>query len=284
MFITFLLILPQLVVINFFDVILHFMNSRVKLLKSVVREAGEAIKKVSLREVSKTKMHVMDLVTKGDLESQRIIGGAISKHFPKDEILSEEVTAKKGIKDTGKYVWVIDPVDGTLNYSRGRSYYAVSVALTKKRQVLSGAVFNPLTHEFYFAEKDRGAFLNDRRIYCSKVSDPRKAMLATDNSSFIGVMRKHLSLILEFEASTAKYYITGCGTLNFCEVAAGKTDLYVHLATRPWDNAAGFLICEEAGAKISDLKGRKIDFYSPEVVVANPKLLKRFIEEINSLA
>lgn len=256
------------------------MDERVKLLKKIVRIAGKAIRDVGLSKVAKTKLHEMDLVTKGDLESERIIVGAIRKHFPQDKILSEETAEEEGIRDTKEFLWVIDPVDGTLNYSRGRSYYSVSVAVTKRREVLAGVVFNPLTQNFYFAEVGKGAFLNNRRIYCSKASNPRKAMLATDNSSYKGVLRKHLDLLLRFEAATAKYYLIGSGTLNCCEVAAGKTDLYFHLASRPWDNAAGFLIAAEAGVKISNLKGEKIDFYSPELVMANPRLLSRFLEEI----
>lgn len=254
-------------------------KKRVELLNKVVREAGEAIEEIGLSQVVKTKAGELDLVTKGDLESERIIVEAIKKNFPEDKILSEETAVEKGIEDFEGYLWVIDPIDGTLNYSRGRNYCAVSVGLTRKREVLAGAVYSPFTCEFYFSQLGKGAYLNNNPIRCSSVSEVNKSMLTTDNNWEPGRLRVRMEkYLLPFES--AMFFMSGSAVLSICEVAAGKTDLYIHNGLKPWDNAAAFAIAREAGVEIVDLKGKKIDFYSPEVLMANPRLLSNFLKEV----
>jgi myo-inositol-1(or 4)-monophosphatase len=253
------------------------MEKRVELLKKIVRDAGQMIHKLQLSEVVKTKKHVVDLVTRGDLESERFLIGMLKKNFPKDKILSEETYDDKGIGETDEYLWVADPIDGTTNYSRGRSYYSVSVGLTKKKRVFAGAIYSPVLKEFYFAEKGKGAFLNKIKIRCSAVSEIGKASLATE--THWKMLRGNLEILSRLKEHR-RLYITGCASLSICEVASGRTDLYMHTGLRPWDNAAAFLIAKEAGAKITDLKGREIDFYSPEAVIANPVLHANFLSEI----
>lgn len=256
------------------------MKKRVEVLREVVREAGEAVRDIRFSQIRNTKSGVLDLLTEGDLESERIIVDAIKKHFPEDKFLSEETAAEKGIKDFPGYLWVIDPIDGTANYARGRSYFGVSVGLTKGKELLAGAVYSPVVKELYFAEKGKGATLNGKAIQCSDVNEVEKAYLVTSSFSVDkSVMPEQLGYFFGLKPF-GRILVTASAEMSLCEVAAGRLDLFLHTRYQPWDCAAGLIICQEAGAESSDLQGRKINMYSPEIVTANPRLLREFVGQI----
>jgi len=223
-----------------------------------------------------------NFVTKGDLASEKAIISLIRKHFPSDEILSEETESQ--LKDllTVEHLWVIDPIDGTNNYRNGRNYSAVSVAYVESGQIVDAAAYDPFRKELFTAHRGGGAFLNGRAIKIGEQKDIHKAVVATDNSYDPDGTRHNLQIVLAIDP-TPWVLVKGSAVLTICEVACGRTDLYFHTALKPWDNAAAMLIAEEAGAIVTDLKGNKIAFTSPEIVVGNPELVKEFARSVAPL-
>lgn len=259
--------------------ILWSMRDRVKLLKQIVCRAGKAICDSRFLQIGRQKEDVRNIVTKGDLESERIILSRIKRSFPKDKILSEETEAEVGVRDTKEYLWVVDPIDGSINYKRERNYCAVAVGITRNREVLAGAAFNPFTRDLYFAEKEKGAYLNGKRIFCSKEDDIFKASVMTSTYYDKKLFLPRLKPLLKNKCF-GRLFIEGSSVMAICELASGSFDLYFNDVMKPWDNAASFIIAQESGATATDFKGRKIDFFSPEAVVGNEKLVKKFVRSI----
>lgn len=245
--------------------------SRITLLKAMVHKAGQAITAAQMTRVKGRKESWLDLVTQGDLTSEAILKTEISKQFPGDKILAEETAEEPGVRQTKTYLWVIDPIDGTYNYARGRKYSAVSVGLVHQGVILAGAVYNPFTGDFFLAQKGQGAWLNDTRVYCAKTRTTAEAAFITDSYKTADGIRRNIGILFEIQDLT-KLIVAGSAVLALCEVACGRVDVYLHTRLKPWDCAAGFLIAQEAGARVTDLKGEEIDIYSREALVANPKL------------
>lgn len=252
------------------------LKKRAVLMKRAALQAGRAITDPKLLQFKKIKVGHQDLLTLGDLESERIIVELIRKSFPEDKIMAEEGSPQEQTRSFAGFVWVIDPIDATVNYSRGRKSSAVSVGLVRHREPVAGAIYNPYAKELFWAVKGKGAFVNDRKIQVSAVKTFKKAICLTDNGAVGADTRRNLRLLMaipDFE----RLVITGSAVLHYCEVASGRADFYLHTYLKPWDNAAGFIIVKEAGGIIRSLVGKEIDYFSSEAIVGNPKIIREYL-------
>lgn len=246
----------------------------------VAKRAGQAIKDIPRGCESVDKEGRCNFVTQADLASEKIIVEAIQKKFPNHGILSEESFVVENDPLTIEDLWVIDPLDGTINYRRGHNYSMVSIAYVKRGQPQLGVTYNPFTNELYTAQLGQGAFLNGQRITVADKAALGKAYIATDNSYFPEGTKANLNTLLNLK-ETPWVLILGSIVQSICEVAAGKLDLYFHTFVKPWDAAASFLIATEAGAVISGMNGEKVNFLSTHAVVSNPILLRAFIDQVS---
>jgi fructose-1,6-bisphosphatase/inositol monophosphatase family enzyme len=250
-------------------------NKLEKFLKDKIVEAGHATYKLLGKTgVKYTKENSMDVVTKADLLSNKIIVNAIKKNFPTHGIISEE---QKDENINNEYVWIIDPIDGTLNYSRGIPLYGVFIALAKNKEIIMGASYLPAFKELYFAQKGKGAFLNGRRVKCGNTKT------IVESYGMIGsVWRKGrdkltnniLSLIGD---KTAWIGSLGSAAVNAGHVSCGKKDWTIMRGGGIWDYAAAVILLREAGCKVTKYDGSEWKFGDKEIVAANPILHKEVL-------
>ena len=188
----------------------------------------------------------IDLVTNADIESENLIISKIKKAYPKHSIVSEEADS---IINNSEYTWIIDPLDGTTNFTHNLPIFAVSIALKKGNEMLSGVVFNPAADKCFYAEKDKGAFLNDKKISPTSTSKLSDCLLAT-GFPYLHDKKYDISfdLFKDFYDRTRGLRRLGSAALDLCFVAMGRFDGFYEFNLHPWDICAGALIAYEAGA------------------------------------
>jgi myo-inositol-1(or 4)-monophosphatase len=213
------------------------------------------------------KEGVNNLVTEVDKQAEAAIIQIISRHFPGHTILSEEAGLLEQHSD---YVWLVDPIDGTVNFAHGIPLCCVSIALSYKGILQLGAVYNPMLNELFFGARGRGATLNGKPISVSRKEDFSRACLVT---GFPYKMPEHGDHPLKvFERAIMRGLPVrrlGSAAIDLCWVACGRFDGFWEYNLSPWDIAAGYLIVEEAGGRISDFDGRPYDVFDKQTLATN---------------
>ncbi len=208
-----------------------------------------------------------NLVTVADNESEEFIVAEIRRSFPEHTILAEERT--KDREETG-YRWIIDPLDGTINYAHGHPFFCVAMALLREGEVVLGVVHAPLLGETYHAELGKGAFLGGRKLSVSDSDELINSLLAT---GFAYVREETMSnnlanfSRLSLKARGVRRY--GSAAIDLAYVAAGRLDGFWELYLAPWDVAAGSLLVTEAGGKVTDIAGGDDYIYGQNIVASN---------------
>ena len=227
--------------------------------KSVIRDFGE----VEKLQVSKKGPY--DFVTKTDKHVEKILIEELSKIKKNYSFITEETGI---IKNNDKEnIWIIDPIDGTTNFLHGIPHFAICIALQSKKEIVSGLIFDPIKDEMFFAEKDKGAFLNNQRLRVSKKNSIDDCLFSSNHE---GVKFSNLNM---------RY--SGCAALDLAYVASGRLDGFFHNKINLWDVAAGKLIVEEAGGivnHIQDYKYNNIDIRAASSAIYDEMLgaLKEF--------
>lgn len=225
------------------------------------------------------KEGINNLVTEADHASEKAIIDTIREQFPDHFILSEEAGEMASGSD---YKWIIDPIDGTVNYAHGIPLCCVSIGLEHAGKMIMGAVFNPFLKEFYFAEQGGGATLNGELIQVSGETDFNKACLVTGFPyTYLDVDNGPLEVFSRLIRKGVPVRRLGSAAMDLCWVAAGRFDGFYEHKLQAWDSAAGFLIVEEAGGKVTDFKGTYYSPYQPHIVATNGKIHKEMLSEIN---
>ena len=219
---------------------------------------------------------LVNLVTEADRLSEDGIIKIIRKNFPQHNILTEE---SEGYEKKSDYKWIIDPLDGTTNYAHGFPVYCISIALEKEGEIILGVVYNPVLKELFVAEKNKGAFLNDKRIYISKTRDLSKSLLATGFPYDIRESKvNNLGHFKNFALTSQAIRRAGSAALDLCYLAKGIFDGFWELKLSPWDTAAGILMVKEAGGKVSNFSGNKFSIYDNDILATNDKIHNQMIE------
>jgi myo-inositol-1(or 4)-monophosphatase len=208
-----------------------------------------------------------NLVTEMDARAEALILGRLRAAFPDDAILSEEMGGASG--RSGRR-WIVDPLDGTTNYAHGLPLFGVSIALEVGGQIMVGVVFDPVHDELYAAVRGEGAFVNDRKLVVSQAATLDESLLAT---GFPYNIREtddnNLREYAAFSVRAQGVRRLGSAVLYLAWVAAGRFDGYWELRTGPWDVAAGGLLVEEAGGRITGVGGAPLDLDRPSVLATN---------------
>tara|TARA_B100000427_G_C15497332_1_gene590417 strand:+ start:961 stop:1752 length:792 start_codon:yes stop_codon:yes gene_type:complete len=240
--------------------------------KSLIRDFGEIEKlQVSIKGPS-------DYVSSADKKVEKTIINDLKKARPDYSILSEELGEIKNNKS--QYRWIIDPIDGTLNFLHGIPHFAISVALEKSNEILCGVIFDPIKDEMFIAEKNEGAYLNRQKIRVSKRKKIKDSLVLTGGPSFNLKNRDEaFNEYLKISNSvTAPLRKLGSAALDMAYIAAGRADSYFQRNLSYWDIAAGIIIVKEAGGLIFDYDG-KSDFVSKKnIIVSNPYINADVIE------
>lgn len=247
-----------------------------KFIQTITKKAGAAVlKKFGKVGVHYTKSHERwDVVTKSDLLSEKILITAIRKRYPDHGIISEE----SGETNTdAEYVWILDPIDGTLNYSLGVPAFGVMVCLVHGGKVILSAISMPATKEFFFAKSGYGAYLNGKRIHC-RMSGRLQSSFGVHGTTLNPRTTKFLHNMLRFSKKNHILVGSFSSPANACYVATGQRDWIVSLSGQIWDFAPEYLILKEAGCKVTDAKGKPWKLGQLEMVAANPALHTQLIK------
>ncbi len=207
--------------------------------KVIIRDFGE------LENLQVSKKGPKDFVTKTDKRVEKIIIEELAKSKKNYSFISEETG--KILNKNKNIFWIIDPIDGTINFLHGIPHFAISVALQKDGEIVSGLIFDPIKNEIFYAEKNNGAFFNNNRIRVSNKSNINECLFATNNE---GIKSLHPKLNLRN---------TGCAALDLAYVGCGRFDGYFNNQINLWDIAAGKIIIEEAGGKVNSIKEFEIN-------------------------
>lgn len=213
-------------------------------------------------------------VTEYDLKSERFIVSRIRKRYPDHTILAEESGGVgRKIAEESEFLWVIDPLDGTVNYAHGFPIYCVSIALMKKGKAVAGVVFDPERNELFRGGLNSGSFLNDKRIRVSEETKLQRALLATGFAYNVGTARRNnLGLFARMVKKAQAVRRAGSAAIDLCWLAAGRIDGFWELSLYPWDTAAAALIVTEAGGSITRLDGRQYSIFDPDILADNSRL------------
>jgi len=253
------------------------MTRREKFLKEIIRKAGKIVLAgFEKSEVRYTKHDRLDIVTDVDLESNDFIVSRINEEFPEDEIISEEI---KGDLVGEDYTWIIDPLDGTVNFSTGIPIFVVMIALVKNGEVVMSAIFDPIHEKFAFAKKGYGAFVNGKRINCSNndsMISSRGLMSFVVKEQEVYIREK---IVEKGNQSNVQMEVNafGCAGFNALCVANGNREWIIGFNHKLWDVAPGALLLLESGCEVTGYKGEKWKL-GMSLVAANKKLHKELVK------
>jgi myo-inositol-1(or 4)-monophosphatase len=236
---------------------------------SAAKEAGEVLRKGFGWQHSVRYKGEVDLVTEVDEQAEQVIREILLEAFPAYGMLAEEGGAFVGEEDAR---WIVDPLDGTTNYAHGLPIFCVSIALERAGEVVLGMVHDPIREETYVAERGRGATMNGEPIKVSDTDELIRALIATGFPYDRSKMPEALDLFGRFAAITRGMRRLGSTALDLCYVAAGRLDGYYERGIWAWDIAAGALILEEAGGKVTNYRGGALDIEDRQIVASNGAL------------
>ena len=225
--------------------------------KIIIRDFGE------LEKLQVSKKSPTDFVTNTDLKVEKIIIEELKKARPNFSFLSEESGAENNKDDNN--TWIIDPIDGTVNFLHGIPHFAISIALKSKNEIVSGLIYDPIKDEMFFAEKNNGAFFNNHRIRVSKKNNLNDCLFASND--------KHQTK-LEFPNRKS-----GCAALDMAYVAAGRYDGYFQSNLNLWDIAAGIILIKEAGGILNDIDLSITN--NIKVIATSSNISTKFQEKLN---
>lgn len=255
-------------------------------LKEIIQEAGNIAKPYFFRGVSfKTKSDKADLVTEADIAVSNFLVEKIHEKFPDHHIKSEEMP--DDINTGAEYEWVIDPIDGTRNFAIGVPIWAVMIAVLKNGVTEFAAVYHPISDELFFAEKGKGAFLNDKKISVNNTDSLERGYAIVFRSSPFGAYGDYFEkyrtavshIALETNASMLNF---GCAGM-LCYVAKGAVDFALGNAGLDWDLLPNLFICQEAGAVVTTSTGEPWIRGRQDYVISNSTLHPHVLELVNSI-
>jgi myo-inositol-1(or 4)-monophosphatase len=226
------------------------------------------------------KEGINNLVTEADHASEKAIIKVIKRDFPDHFILSEEVGE---IVTGSEYKWIVDPIDGTINFANGVPICCVSIALEHKGKMILGAVYNPFMNEYFFAERGKGAMLNGKKISVSRKQEVKSSYLVTGFPyTYLDSKNGPLEVFERFIRKGVPVRRLGSAALDLCWVAAGRFDGFYEHSLQAWDSAAGFFMVEEAGGKVTDFKGNHYSVYQPQLLATNGLIHDEMLKVINN--
>lgn len=231
------------------------MNHYLENISDIAKEGGNILIKYFGKNIKYSEKNITaDILTKADLESENIIIKKITEKFPKYNIYSEE---RKFIDKKSAYTFVIDPLDGSMNFILGIPYFSVSIALMDNKEVLYSVIYSPILKNLYCAQKGRGSYLNRKKIRVSKNKKIEKSIIAYA-SKYRKIKNSEILITKKLFSKNVKRVLSSWSpSLDLCLLASGKIDVFISDDNEIYDFLAGKLIAKEAGATVFDFKGQK---------------------------
>jgi myo-inositol-1(or 4)-monophosphatase len=249
------------------------------LIKAIRAGAAELSRYINTTYTISNKEGINNLVTEADHASEKAILDVIKEAFPDHHILSEEVGE---IVMDSNYKWIVDPIDGTVNFAHGIPLCCVSIGVELDGQMILGAVYNPSYNEMYVAEKNRGATLNEKPIRVSEKTTVLSSCLVTGFPyTYLDVPNGPIEIFSRLIRRGIPVRRLGSAAIDLCWVACGRFDGFYEHKLQAWDSAAGYLMVEEAGGKVTDFKGEKYSPYQPHILATNAKIHEEMLNVLS---
>ena len=245
---------------------MHFLETAVE----IARESGALVANYHQRHIPFETKGEADLVTEADRASEKLIVERLRSHFPAHAIVAEE---GGGHESASEYRWFIDPVDGTTNFAHGFPMFCISMGLERAGELIAGVVYDPIRGELFTAERGAGAFLNNHRMHTSAVARVSDSLSST---GFPSRKRHHnINIHFYYQLAMVSHGVrrTGSAALDLAFVAAGRLDFFWEFGLKPWDMAAGALLVQEAGGRVTDMTGAPLSVASSDHILADNALL-----------
>ncbi|MEO6230098.1 MAG: inositol monophosphatase family protein [Ferruginibacter sp.] len=249
------------------------------LLKAIDAGAAEMSRFFNGSFLVSNKEGINNLVTEADHASEKAIFSVIKEAYPDHFILSEESGA---IVMDSNYKWIIDPIDGTVNFANGIPICCVSIGLEYNGELVLGAVYSPFMNELFIGEKGKGATLNDKKISVSDKAAIGKSCLATGFPyTYLDNANGPLEVFEKFIRKGIAVRRLGSAAIDLCWVAMGRFDAYFEHKLEAWDSAAGCVIVREAGGMVTDYTGKPYSVYQPQIIASNGKIHDDILRVVN---
>lgn len=259
-------------------------ESFIPAMSAIAREAGALLMQYFHQGLKIEYKGDADLVTAADRASEVLIRERIRAQFPTHDVLGEE----QGLSDSGsEYRWYVDPLDGTTNFAHGYPVFCVSMALEHRSggvaERIAGVVYDPTRDEIFTAEKGKGALLDGEPIHVSKAAQLKECLLATGFPSHKRHKNPNIHFYHQITLRTHGVRRAGSAALDLCNVASGRFDGFWEFNLNPWDTAAGVLIVEEAGGKVTRYDGSPFELNSRETLASNGLLHDALLHEFQAI-
>lgn len=256
------------------------MEPTLSYIENLARQAGAILRAGYDKEHQVGYKGVIDLVTEVDHQSEAFLLGEIRRDFPEHHIFSEESGIIQGNDEN---VWYVDPLDGTVNYAHHIPIFCVSIAYAFHGILVLGAVYDPMRDEMFLAERGKGASLNGQALKVSSVTELQRSLLVTGFPyNAWNTPQDNFDNFVKFGKLSQGVRRLGSAALDLCYVAAGRFEGFWEMALNPWDVAAGALLAEEAGARVTSITGDDDYISSPQSVLAcTPGIHARMLEELS---
>lgn len=249
-------------------------------MQAMAREAGALLMHYFHEHVTIEYKGDVDLVTVADRESEKLILERIRKQFPTHDVLGEEGSR---IETGSDYKWYVDPLDGTTNFAHGYPVFCVSLGVENRGQRVAAVVYDPTRDEMFAAEKGSGARLNDKTINVSTTSNLAQSLISTGFPSKKRHKNPNIHFYHQLTLRSHGVRRAGSAALDLCNVASGRFDGFWEFNLNPWDTAAGVLLVEEAGGKVTDFSGGEFDIASYETLAANNLIHSSLLQEFQEI-
>jgi len=242
------------------------LNSYLETAIDIAQEAGKILREEVERPPTIAYKGDFDLVTQADRRSEQLIVTRLRENFPQHAVAAEEGTGT----DTGSdYRWHVDPLDGTTNFAHGYPCFCVSMALAFKGELLVGVIYNPIYQELFAAARGEGATFNGRKIHSSKIDALKNSLLCTGFPNHKRLSNPNIHYYWDFTLRSHGVRRDGSAALDLAYVAMGRFDSFWEFGLNPWDTAAGVVLVEEAGGKVTDLQGQPYVLGGPSILASN---------------
>lgn len=241
-------------------------------------EAGQFLKESvgQVLQVERKLGQETNLVTQIDKKAEEIIISKIKRRYPDHDFLAEESGSHK---KQSEYRWIIDPLDGTLNFTHGVPLFSVSIGVERQGEIIAGVVYEPNLGELFTAEKGKGAFLNKKRIHVSKVDTLIESMVVTGFPYTIqqnpdNAVQHFVNVLMKAQGVRR----LGSAAVDLCYVACGRFEGFWEVSLNAWDMAAGVLMVEEAGGRFTDFRGAPSTIYTKQILATNGLVHEKLVE------
>jgi myo-inositol-1(or 4)-monophosphatase len=241
---------------------MHLLETAVE----IARESGALVANYHRRHIPFETKGEFDLVTEADRASEKLIVERLRSRFPAHAIVAEE---GGGVESSSEYRWFVDPLDGTTNFAHGFPMFCISMGLERAGELIAGVVYDPIRDELFTAERGAGAFLNNHRIRTSAVARVSDSLAST---GFPSRKRRHnVNIHFYYQLAMASHGVrrTGSAALDLAFVASGRLDFFWEFGLKPWDMAAGALLVQEAGGRVSDMTGGPLSLTASDHLLAD---------------